>query len=226
MPSGPQPRPDPPIEMTARSAELCGSPELLEPKCQPVPINAPLIPPRQLDHLLDDPPSRRSRFSANRSYVAATLPIISFAEVQDISSASARTSSAISRHQETCSIVSAGFGLANGMLEPLTRIEGDEVISCGLKRFLNALASPSLLKSTQTAKILPYWSQVNFDGSYRCSLSHSRIPAIFSESSPVGTLINTVVMIFSIQQIIGNWRRRVAKRAVKRHSPDSRRVRG
>ena len=31
MPRAPQPRPDPPIEMTARSAELCGSPEFLEP---------------------------------------------------------------------------------------------------------------------------------------------------------------------------------------------------
>src|SRR5262249_48502601 len=103
------------------------------------------------------------------------------------------------------------------MLEPLTRIEGDAVTSCGLKRFLNASASPSLLKSTQTAKILPYRSQVNFDGSDRCSLSHSRIPAIFSESSPVGTLTSTVVMIPLSQQITGNCRRRVAKRAVKRH---------
>src|SRR5262249_29188038 len=152
--------------------------------------------------------------------------MISFAEGQGISSACARTSSPATSHHETGSTGSAGFGLANGMLEPLTRMEGDEVTSCGLKRFLNALASPSLLKSTQTAKILPYWSQVNFDGSYRCSLSHSRIPAIFSESSPVGTLINTVVMIHSIQQIIGNCRRHVAKRAIKRHSPDSRRVRG
>src|SRR5215470_4231992 len=142
--------------------------------------------------------------------------------MQDISSASARTSSAISRHQETCSIVSAGLGLAKGKLEPLTRMEG----SCGLKRFLNASASPSLLKSTQTAKILPHRSQVNFDGSYRCSLSHSRIPAIFSESSSVGNLINTVVMIHPIPTDYWNCRRRVAKRAAKRHSTDSRRVRG
>ena len=50
-----RPRTDPSIEMTVRSAKLCGSPELLEPDSQPVPIGTILIPPRQSDHPPGDP---------------------------------------------------------------------------------------------------------------------------------------------------------------------------
>jgi hypothetical protein len=36
-------------------SRLCGFLELLEPKCQPIAIGTILIPPRQFDHLPDDP---------------------------------------------------------------------------------------------------------------------------------------------------------------------------
>jgi hypothetical protein len=45
----------PPIEMTVRSAELCGSPELLEPDRQPVAIGTILKPSRPVDQCSGDP---------------------------------------------------------------------------------------------------------------------------------------------------------------------------
>ena len=44
-----RPRTDPSIEMTVRSAKLCGSPELLEPDSQPIPIGTILKPSRPVD---------------------------------------------------------------------------------------------------------------------------------------------------------------------------------
>ena len=46
---------DPPIEMTVRSAELCGFLEFLEPKRQPVPIGSILKPSRPIDERSGDP---------------------------------------------------------------------------------------------------------------------------------------------------------------------------